>query len=289
MGARGWLTSTLVAVVETADGTRIQYDRWGPDDGEPVLMLQGLGADKRGWIMQRRPFSRDHLVIAPDNRGVGGSDVPEGPYDLGTMAEDALACLDDAGVSSAHVVGASMGGVIAQILGVLHPDRVRSLTLACTACRHLPWRRELLDEWREHALDRGMRSFVEANTRWLVGSRSLRRFWPIFRTLGGLALNCSPEAFAAQVDAILAADEDLRFALDQVQVPSLVVVGSQDILTPLGDSEELAEHLPGSRLAVVGGGAHGFMFEQAKDFNDVVLEFLAEVTEAEAAPEPIAV
>lgn len=269
-------------VAQAGDGTRIQYDVHGPEDGEPLLLIQGLGADKRGWFRQVRPFSSRYRVIAFDNRGVGSSDVPPGPYDLNEMALDAVAVLDHAEVDSAHVVGASMGGIVAQILGVLHADRVRSLTLACTGCHHLPWRRELLAQWRDQALQQGMRSFVETNSRWLVGSRSLRRFFPIFRTLGGIALNCSPEAFAAQVDAILDADDDLRFELDKVQAPVLVLVGSQDILTPLADSEEIAEHLPGARLAVVGGGAHGFMFEHAKQFNEAVLTFLDDVTATEA-------
>jgi 3-oxoadipate enol-lactonase len=265
-------------VAVAGDGTQIQYDVHGPADGEPLLLVQGLGADKRGWILQVRPFAKRYRVIAFDNRGVGSSDAPPGPYDLNEMALDALAVLDHAGIESAHVVGASMGGIIGQILGVLHPERVRSLTLACTACHHLPWRRDLLADWKEQALTEGMRAFVETNSRWLVGSRSLRRFFPLFRTLGGLALNCPPEAFAAQVDAILDADDDLRFELGAIDVPVLILVGSQDILTPLADSEELAEHLPGSRLAVVGGGAHGFMFEHAKQFNEAVLDFLEDVT-----------
>jgi 3-oxoadipate enol-lactonase len=263
-----------MAIATAGDGTRISYDVHGPVDGEPLLLIQGLGADKRGWFRQVRPLTHRYRTIAFDNRGVGGSDVPPGPYDLNVMAQDALAVLDAEGIVSAHVVGASMGGIISQILGVLHPDRVRSLTLACTGCHHLPWRRELLAGWRDQALEHGMRRFVESNSRWLVGSRSLRRFFPIFRTLGGMALNCRPEAFAAQVDAILDADDDLRFALGQIEVPVLILVGSQDILTPLADSEELAEHIPHARLAVVGGGAHGFMFEHAKQFNEAVMTFL---------------
>jgi 3-oxoadipate enol-lactonase len=263
-----------MAIATAGDGTRISYDVHGPVDGEPLLLIQGLGADKRGWFRQVRPFTHRYRTIAFDNRGVGGSEVPPGPYDLNVMAQDALAVLDAEGIESAHVVGASMGGIISQILGVLHPERVRSLTLACTGCHHLPWRRELLAGWRDQALENGMRPFVESNSRWLVGSRSLRRFFPIFRTLGGIALNCTPEAFAAQVDAILDADDDLRFELGQIEAPVLILVGSQDILTPLADSEELSEHIPHARLAVVGGGAHGFMFEHAKQFNQAVLTFL---------------
>ena len=147
---------------------------------------------------------------------MGESDRPAGPYDLNEMAEDVLAVMDEVGWRSAHVMGASMGGVIAQILGVLHPERVRSLVLACTACRHEPWRRELLAGWKATALDDGMRTFAERNAKWLVGPRSIRRFWPVLNLFGGLALNAEPEAFAAQVDAILQADETLRHALSGV-------------------------------------------------------------------------
>lgn len=259
------------------DGTRIHYDTWGKPDGEPLLLVQGLGADRRGWILQRRAFGAKYRCLALDNRGVGRSDVPPGPYDLSMMARDAVAVLDDAGVDRAHIVGASMGGVISQILGVLHADRVRSLTLACTACRQLPWRRELLSEWAALAETEGMAAFVQRNARWLFGARSFRRLQPLIGPVGGLALNASPDAFIAQVDAILAADETLREELHQVAVPTLILVGSQDILTPRGDSEELLSLIPGARMAVVRGAAHGFMFEHASTFNRLVLEFLAGV------------
>jgi 3-oxoadipate enol-lactonase len=264
-----------VAYTLAADGTRLAYGLSGPGDGEPVVMIQGLGADRRGWARQQRPFSSRYRVLRPDNRGVGGSDQPLGPYDLGEMAGDVLACMDDAGIESAHIVGASMGGVISQIIGVLHPERTRSLTLACTACQHHPWRRELLEEWAEDAEQHGMRRFAASKGKWLVGPRSLRRFWPLMGALGGLALNVQPRSFVAQVRAILDADESLRFELPTIGVPTLVVVGSQDILTPLGDSEELAGLIPDSRLAVIRGGAHGFMFENAATFNETVLDFLS--------------
>ena len=122
------------------DGTRIAYALEGARDGEPLLMIHGLGADTRGWIMQKRtPGSRFRLVMV-DNRGVGRSDRPPGPYGIETMAADAVAVLDDAGYGSAHVIGASMGGIISQALAVRHPERTRSLVLACTACRHHRWR-----------------------------------------------------------------------------------------------------------------------------------------------------
>jgi len=264
------------------DGTRIAYEVCGREDGEPLVLIQGLGADRRGWLRQRGTLGERYHLLLVDNRGVGESDRPPGPYDLAEMAADVAAVLDHAGWASAHVMGASMGGVISQILGVLHPDRVRSLVLACTACRHEPWRRELLTGWKATALAGGMRSFAEDNAKWLVGPRSVRRFWPVLNLFGGLALNVEPEAFGAQVDAILQADESLRHSLSAITVPTLVIVGSQDVLTPMADAEEIAEAIPGALLAVVRGGAHGFMFEHAKVFNETVRSFLDTVT-AEAS------
>ena len=199
------------------------------------------------------------------------------------MADDAVAVLDAAGVERAHVVGASMGGAIAQVLAVRHPDRVRSLVLACTACRHHDWRRELLAEWAAVANERGMAELSRRAMRWLVGPRSLRRFWPALGTLGPLAMRVPPYAFAAQVRAILATDDSLRFALPALAVPTLVIVGNQDILTPRGDSEELAELIPGAELAVVSGAAHGLMVEHATTFNRIVIDFLRRTSAAQRA------
>lgn len=273
--------------VQTSDGIRLRYDVAGSRTALPLLMIQGLGADSRGWIRQRRHFARRYRVITFDNRGVGRSDKPFGPYDLERMALDAVEVLDAAGVGSAHVMGASMGGVIAQIVAVRHPERVRSLVLACTACRHQPWRRELLTEWAELARDRGMRAFAAENLRWLVGPRSLRRFWPAFNALSPVFISAPQHAFIAQVRAILAMDDAMRLELPTIAAPTLVIVGSQDILTPQADSEELAELIPGAELAIVRGGAHGFMIEAAGPFNTVVGEFLDRVEHADGGdPSP---
>jgi 3-oxoadipate enol-lactonase len=263
-----------MAFTQAGDGTHLHFDVSGRRDGEPVLLIQGLGADGRGWALQRRSIGAEHRAIVFDNRGTGRSDEPDGPYDLEVMAGDALAVLEAAGYQSAHVMGASMGGVIAQILAVRHPERVRSLILACTACRHRPWRRELLAGWADLALARGMGAFTRVNLKWLVGARSRRRFALPFNVVGPFALQVSPHAFAAQVDAILAMDDALAGELTRLRVPTLVIVGSQDVLTPRGDSEELASRIPGAELVVVPGAAHGLMVEHAPAFNRAVVSFL---------------
>ena len=267
--------------VEVADGARIAYALDGRRDGEPLLMVHGLGADTRGWIMQKRALGRRYRLVMVDNRGVGRSSRPDGPYDLEVMAADAVAALDHAGYGSAHVVGASMGGIISQILAVRHPERVRTLTLACTACRHFSWRKELLGDWADQAQAFGMREYVRRNLGWLVGPRSLRRAWPALAVLGPLAFNVPATSFVSQIQAILAMEDSLRAELASVAVPTLVLCGSQDVLTTQGDSEEIASLIPDAELAVVRGGAHLFMVEQAGAFNRTVLDFLGAVTSPE--------
>lgn len=272
-------------VVSADDGAEIHYQVWGRKDASPLLMIQGLGTDSRGWALQRVAMGRRHRCYAVDNRGSGQSAKPPGPYDLDQMARDAVSILDAEGVERAHVMGASMGGVIAQIVGVLHPERVRSLVLACTACSHHDWRRELFAEWAETVRERGIGALSEDALHWLVGPRIQRRFGVWINLLARIVLQQPAEAFVAQIDAILDAPDELRTELVNVAAPTLVITGSQDSLTPVGDAEEIAELIPGCELAVVSGAAHGLMVEAPIAFNDAVVEFLARV---DAAQEPAA-
>ncbi len=196
------------------------------------------------------------------------------------MADDAIAVLDHAGYADAHVVGASMGGAISQLVAVKYPDRVRSLTLACTAGRNHPWREELLGEWRDAALDRGIIAMGQEAARWVIGPRSFRRVLPAIGWLGPFALGRPAYAFAAQCDAIINVDTSMADRLADLVVPVLIVVGNQDVLTPVGDSEELAERIPTAELAIISGAAHGLMFEHAGTFNRVLLEFLGRAERA---------
>ncbi|MFK8025782.1 MAG: alpha/beta fold hydrolase [Ilumatobacter sp.] len=275
--------------VRSSDGTRIHYSKTGRPGGPPVLFIQGLGAGKAGWILQRAATAPWYQAIALDNRGAGRSDKPHTEYTLEQMADDAIAVLDHAGIESAHVVGASMGGAITQIVGVKYPERTRSLTLACTAGAHHPWREELLSSWRDEALANGMGSMSTEAVRWVIGPRSFRRLLPNTGWLGPLALGRPSHAFANQVDAILGADLSLVDRLEEIDVPVMILAGNQDILTPRGDSEELADRIPTAELVVISGAAHGFMFEHASTFNRELLGFLGRAERAwRARVEPAA-
>lgn len=266
--------------VRSTDDTRIHYRVTGRPGAPPILFIQGLGLDKHGWDLQRIASAPWYQAVALDNRGAGRSDKPHGTYSLEQMADDAIAVLDHAGVETAHVVGASMGGAISQILAVKYPERLRSLTLACTAGQNHPWREDLLASWRDTALASGIGAMGQDAARWMIGPRSFRRLVPAMGWLGPLALGRPTHAFAAQCDAIMNVDVSHADELEHVTVPALVVVGNQDILTPRGDSEELAERIPTAELAVISGAAHGLMIEHARTFNRVLFDFLGR---AEAA------
>lgn len=263
-----------------SDGIRLHYDAIGRRSSTPVLMIQGLGADKHLWDFQRYALATRYRVIAHDNRGAGRSDKPFGAYSLEQMASDAVAVLDHAGVDTAHVVGASMGGAISQVLAIMYPHRIRSLSLVCTSCSNHQWRRDLLGSWATVAENQGMGAMTALAARWVIGPRSLRRMLPAVGWLGPLATTRPSHGFVAQVKAILDADDSLREHLGTITVPTAVIVGNQDVLTPRGDSEELADLIPTAELAVLSGAAHGLMVEHATTFNRILGDFLGRAERA---------
>lgn len=261
--------------VTAADGARIHYEVTGLTKRAPVLLIQGLGAEKNGWNPQRAALAFRHRTIAFDNRGAGRSDKPTGAYNLEQMADDAIAVLDACNVEAAHVVGLSMGGAISQIVALKYPQRVRSLTLVATACRNHPWREDLLQSWADIAQTKGMGTLGREAARWMVGPRSFRRLLPALSWMAPLQLLNSASAFASQVKAILATnDDELSLELSNIACPAMVVVGNQDILTPRGDAEEIASLIPTAELVIISGGAHGLTIEHATTFNRILLDFL---------------
>lgn len=260
--------------ISATDGTRIHYEVTGKPGATPVLMIQGLGASKNAWNLQRIAMATRFRIISFDNRGAGRSDKPTEPFTLEQMAEDAIAVLDAAGIETAHVVGASMGGVISQIVAVKHAHRVRSLTLVCTACRNHPWRQELLQSWAKTAEEKGMIEVGKEAAQWVMSPRSFRRLVPAFTWMGPLAALRPRHSFVSQIDAILNTREDLVDQLSTITAPTMVIVGNQDILTPRGDSEEIAERIPNAELVVISGAAHGLMMEHSSTFNKILIEFL---------------
>jgi 3-oxoadipate enol-lactonase len=264
----------VVPFVTAADGVRIHYRTFGDPGGAPVLLLHGLANDNAGWVLQRRALGSRHWCIAVDNRGTGRSGKPHGPYRLEQLAEDAAAVVDHAGVGPVHVVGASMGGVVAQILAITRPDLVRTLVLACTSCRPDARRDELIDGWVAFAERRGMRRFVTSNLELMLGRRVLRRWRPVAHAAVWVGLRTPLHAFVGQCRAIQDVDPSWADRLGEIAAPTLVVTGAEDALTPVSDAEVLVSCLRAAQLVVIPNAAHALMFGHPRAFNRAVLGFL---------------
>jgi len=262
--------------IRVADGTRIFYDCFGRADGEPLVLIMGLAIDRWGWVRQRSMLAKRFRVISIDNRGAGLSDKPHGVYDVFTMASDVEAVLDAEGIDSAHIMGYSLGGVLAQVLAVRSPHRVRSLVLASTACRVKDWRREVLAEWSQLIEARGVRAFAQENLRWVAAARHMRWITPLAPAFAPLMVRAPGHAIIGQIHALSGITEQVHDELRSIQVPTLVIVGSQDILTPVADSEEIAHRIEGSRLQVISGAAHGAVVTDAAVFNRAIQAFHTE-------------
>jgi pimeloyl-ACP methyl ester carboxylesterase len=261
-------------------------------DGEPLLCIMGLGGNIHFWEFQIPAFAGRHRTIAFDNRGAGRSDKPPGPYTMQQLADDALALLDELHVERAHVIGISMGGMIAQTLTLAHPERVASLILAATFAKPDDAARTLavegsaqvgapspLDMLRGGAMDLttvDVKQLFKFMMTLILTPDFIQREKAWLRSLleRAQSYGFSVEAFMSQVSAIMRHDTVAR--LGEVKAPTLVMTGTADVLVPPHHSDELAKLIPGARLVRIDGGTHGFNVERREEFNEVVLDFLRE-------------
>ena len=261
--------------VET-NGQKLYYEIHG--EGEPLLLIQGLAADAIAWAPQIPSFQQHFTVIAFDNRDVGRSSQAKSSYRIADMANDTAALMDALGIKQAQVLGVSMGGMIAQELVLRHPDRVRKLILGCTAAQVARFHVSILDVWkwiRHH--DPTNEVFpIEAIT-WGMTHDFLKNAEAVNQTMEWMRnppFPVSPEAYGRQTDAARVFDALDR--LGAVTVPTLVLVGDQDILTPPWASRELAAAIPGAKLQILEGGGHGFFLEIPEKVNQAVIDFLTD-------------
>ncbi len=253
-------------------GAKIYWDEQG--SGDPVLLIMGLAYPSDMWYRTRPVLSKSYRTIVVDNRGVGRSDMPPGPYPIALMAADALCALDAAGIERAHVYGISMGGMIAQELTLQHPERVRSLILGCTASGG-PTAVQAEPEVGKLLMARGVMTpdeAAEAAVPYIYDAGTpraridedlnVRRPW--------LA---PPEAYMAQLQGILAWEAYSR--LPQINVPTLVIHGENDRLVPVGNGKLIASRIPGAKLVLLANASHIFPTDQADASHQAILEFLA--------------
>lgn len=262
----------------TLDGAPLHYEIVG--SGPPLLLLNGIGLDLSAWAPLVQALCGERRLVLLETRGSGLSGPPPEPCTTARFAADALALLDHLSLDSVDVLGYSLGGLVAQELAILAPDRVRSLVLAATAAR-LPGRtRRALDAWRRLLLA-GVEAdaFRREQFAWIFGPATLENDALIESALATLADAPAPSArgFAAQAEACLA--HDTRERGSRIGAPALVLAGADDVLLPTAAAETLAGLLPRGRFECHPGG-HAFLSESTSVVAASVLQFLGSAGEA---------
>lgn len=254
------------------NGIDIYYEIHG--SGEPLLMITGT-VDITAWAAQIPDFSKRYKVIAFDNRGIGRTGAPEGPYSIGQMTEDTAGLMDAVGLEKARVLGFSMGGWIAIELALKYPERVKGLVLAGTSrcCSPLVAERTrvMVDLLGALSPELFFRNFAL----WFFGDA----FFSKKENVEGFVKGALDSPYPMQPHAVRELGRAITGykgseRLGEIKAPTLVVAGEDDIAQPPRLSRELASSIPGSRLATIERCGHMFILEDPQAFNKSVLEFL---------------
>lgn len=255
----------------TNDGTRLFWREEGA--GAPLLLIQGFGYASDMWYRIIPALAQRHRVLLFDNRGIGKSEAPPGPYSIPMMADDAVAVLDAAGVDRAHVLGISMGGMIAQELALENPGRVRSLVLGCTHCGGAqavaaePAAIEALLARVSMPPEQGARHMIP----FVYDERTPRERIDedVAVRLGSYPATASSEAQAAGIFSW----SGTHARLSSLAMPTLVLHGESDRLVPSANARVLADAIPGAELVVLPRASHVFWTDQPEATLQTLYDF----------------
>ncbi|MGC4043482.1 MAG: alpha/beta fold hydrolase [Armatimonas sp.] len=257
------------------DAIKLYYETHG--SGPPLVLISGLAGDATIWIASLLALSRHFKVVIFDNRGIKRSDAPDIPYTIDMLADDVTYLMDELDIESAHVMGLSMGGCIAQSLAIRYPHRVRKLIIAASYARMSRQAQWFLDAalsvYETGATAKQMYYLVLPlllSPGFIKTPQSL-----LLRVFGEQASRQQPlYAFRRQYHAQRAFDS--RGMLTQIKASTLVLAGEQDALVPLSDTQELVAGISECRLFAFPEAGHLINIEQPKLFHAQVIGFLEE-------------
>jgi 3-oxoadipate enol-lactonase len=249
----------------------LDYERNG--SGPPLLAIMGMSGTALHWgDAFLSPLREDFEVIVYDHRGVGASSPLQGPTSIVEMAQDAAALLDALAIDSAHVLGISMGGMIAQELALAHPERVRTLTLGCTYCggegsslTSPQVLQRLTEAMRSGDQMRALQAAFDANiSPAAAADGQLHRQFLAVAAQRAVAV----PVIMAQMQACMAHDTSSQLA--QLTMPTLVIHGTEDEMLPVQNGRVVASHIPGAQLEILDGAGHLFFWEQPERSAELV-------------------
>jgi 3-oxoadipate enol-lactonase len=258
------------------NGIDLNYSLEGDGD-ETVVLVNGLADDLATWDFQMEALlGAGYRVLRFDNRGIGSSEAPAGPYTTALFAQDTKALVDQLGLTDFHLLGVSMGGMIAQEYAIANPGDLRSLMLACTYAAPGPFCSRMFGLWEELARKEGVAFVMRDVTLWAFTVPFFQEREDELREFEAeMAQIAQPvEAYLAQLHSIQHHDTTDR--LGRITVPTHVLAGEEDILIPTRLSHALHQLVPGSQWGTVPGG-HACLWEHPEPFNQAVLDFLSSV------------
>ncbi|MDE0885055.1 MAG: alpha/beta hydrolase [Myxococcota bacterium] len=268
--------------IAKAQGRNLYYEcheEASSSGARPLLLIMGMAGSCAGWLPLQVPeFSKGRRVIIFDHRGIGQSEDTGEPFTTADLARDALALLDYLEIQEVDVLGAFMGGMTAQELALLAPERIGRLVLVGTYARADKKRQMLLKHWSQ-LMETGLspETFIFSRLLWALHEDTLEQgdliqaMTDFYRKEGA---PYTADLFVRQCQAC--SEHDSLDRVNAISQPTLVVGGAEDILTPAKFLRELAERIPDSRLVSMSYGGHLVMVESAERFNRLVLQFLDE-------------
>lgn len=262
------------------NGINLYYEIHG--NGEPLVLIPGLGYDGWMWHKMIMGLAEHFQVISFDNRGSGQSDKPAGPYSAQMLAADVIGMLDAFGITKAHIMGHSMGGFIAQAIAVDYPERVNKLILSATnfgGPHHIPITAEamaVLMDLSGDPIDRLKRGIVISCAPGFVADNpEFVEYWVDYRVQHPI----DPAGYQAQLAiglSLISEAASFEHKLERVNAPALILFGKHDKVVPPGNAELLAGKLTNSKIEILDGAGHFFPFETPEEANAAVVRFLKE-------------
>jgi len=244
--------------------------------GRPVVLIHGYPFNRSLWNEQVETLSNSYRVIVPDLRGFGETDASTGTATMNRMAQDVGQLLDHLRISQAVIGGLSMGGYVALAFYKQFPSRVRALVLADTRAQaDTEEAKQTRAQQAEKALSEGMAGIADAMLPKLLTPETVSKRPEVVKRVRDMMLKTKPEGAAAALLG-MAEREDQTELLSRVTSPTLILVGAEDAITPVADSEKMRDCIAGSRLVVIENAGHVSNLERTEQFNEALLKFLRE-------------
>src|SRR5215213_3013995 len=242
--------------------------------GRPIVLIHGYPFNRSLWIEQITALSSSYRIIAPDLRGFGDSDASQESSTMNRLAADVAALMDHLEIARATIGGLSMGGYVALAFYKQFASRVRALVLADTRAQaDTEEAKQTRAQQAEKALSEGMAGIADAMLPKLLTPETVSKRPEIVKFIRDMMLKTKPEGAAAALRGMAERNDQTAF-ISQISSPTVILVGTEDAITPVADSEKMHHAIAGSRLVVLENAGHVSNLERTPQFNEAVLDFL---------------